>query len=304
MRCLRRCSARLTSVCRRCKAASRFFSGLLEKHELGNRAEEVLTHIGQLAESCREYQEFASSLAAAGPSADPALDDAFRSLLWTWFERKLVIVEDSHTSGNRIIQMIMQQTPPGLHNRIMGMQNIKGTGLDFVYRWQAWEACFRACQDLKSRDGAIAESGLRALSAFQEYGVLCEEYVRATVAEVRHSPNAQSELFQGELTVILSNLVSAMQQVHAEMRMSGGGGGGVLSGLLEHVEAFLDAGDAVKRRKQANQIYRDLAAERISHERAALELQILTKRQKGGWLQRSLGGILYPLRVRKRTAET
>jgi len=215
-----------------------------------------------------------------------------------------VVVEDPHTSGNRIIQMIMQQTPPGLHNRIMGMQNIKGTGLDFVYRWQAWEACFRACQDLRSRDSTVAESGLRTLSAFQEYGVLCDEYVRTTVAEVRHSPAAQSELFQGELTVILSNLESAMQRVNAEMRMSGGGGGGVLSGLLVHVEAFLDAGDAVKRRKLANQIYRDLAAERISHERAALELQALTKRQKGGWLQRSLGEILYPLRVRNRAAET
>ena len=279
-------------------------AGLLEKHELGNHAEEVLAHIGQLADSYREYQEFASRLAAAGPSAEPALDDAFRSLLWTWFERKLVVVEDPHTSGNRIIQMIMQQTPPGLHNRIMGMQNIKGTGLDFVYRWQAWEACFRACQDLRSRDSTVAESGLRTLSAFQEYGVLCDEYVRTTVAEVRHSPAAQSELFQGELTVILSNLESAMQRVNAEMRMSGGGGGGVLSGLLVHVEAFLDAGDAVKRRKLANQIYRDLAAERISHERAALELQALTKRQKGGWLQRSLGEILYPLRVRNRAAET
>ncbi len=45
----------------------------------------------------------------------------------------------------------------------------------------------------------------------------------------------------------------------------------------------MDAGDAVKRRKQANQIYQDMIDKRISHERAAVELQLLNKRQKGGW---------------------
>jgi len=275
----------------------------LEQYEPGERVVELLTHIGQLADSYREYQEFATRLAAAGQSVEAALDDAFRMLLWSWFERKLVVIEDAHTSGNRIIRKITQETPPGLHNRIMGMQNIKGTGLDFVYRWQAWEACYQAGQDLKSRDRTVAESGLRALSSFQEYGVLCDEYVRATVAEVKHSQTAQTELFQGELTVILSNLESAMQRVNAELSMSGGSGSGVMSRLLVHVEAFLDAGDAVKRRKKANQIYRDLAAERISHERAALELQALTKRQKGGWLQHRFGEILYPLRARKRSVD-
>jgi poly-gamma-glutamate synthase PgsB/CapB len=275
----------------------------LEKYEPAERVAELQTHITQLADSYREYQAFEARLAAAGETVDTALDDAFRALLWTWFERKLVVVEDSRTSGNRIIQLITQHTPPGLHNRIMGMQNIKGTGLDYVYRWQAWEACYQACQDLKSRDRAVAESGLRALSAFQEYGVLCDAYVRASVAEVRHSQGAQNELFQGELSIILSNLESAMQRVNAELSMSGGSGSGVMTSLLVHVEAFLDAGDAVKRRKKANQIYRDLGAERISHERAALELQALTKRQKGGWLQHRLGEILYPLRAREESAE-
>lgn len=276
----------------------------LASYELGKRAIELQDHIGQLADSYREYQEFATRLASAGSAVEPALDDAFRTLLWTWFERKLVVIEDPHTSGNQIIQKITQETPPGLHNRIMGMQNIKGTGLDFVYRWQAWEVCYKACQDLQSRDRAVAEGGLRALSSFQEYGVVCDEYVRTTVAEVMHSQIAQSELFQGELTVILSNLESAMQRVTTELRLSGGSGSSLMSRLLVHVEAFLDAGDAIKRRKQANLIYRDLAAERISHERAALELQTLTKRQKGGWLQHRLSEILYPLRAGESSVES
>ena len=271
----------------------------LGQYQAGEHIVELQDHIGQLADAYREYQAFATRLTAAGPAVEAELDDDFRALLWTWFERKLVVIEDPHTSGNRIIQKITRETPPGLHNRIMGMQNIKGTGLDFVYRWQAWETCYQACQDLKSRNRSVAESGLRALSSFQEYGVLCGEYVRSTVAEVMHSRIAQSELFQSELTVILSNLENAMQRVNAELSMDSGSGRGLISRLLVHVESFLDAGDAIKRRKKANQIYRDLATERISHERAAQVLQALTKRQKGGWLQHRLGEILYPLRAGK-----
>ncbi|MEA2094089.1 MAG: hypothetical protein U9P11_05950, partial [Pseudomonadota bacterium] len=106
------------------------------------------------------------------------------------------------------------------------------------------------------------------------------------------------EHLTGRLLAMLQGL-----GVNAELGMSGGSGHGVMSMLLVHVEAFLDAGDAIKRRKKANQIYRDLAAERISHERAALELQALTKRQKGGWLQHRLGEILYPLRAGERSVE-
>ena len=39
-------------------------------------------------------------------------------------------------------------------------------------------------------------------------------------------------------------------------------------------------------------ITRDLEAERLSHERAALLMRKLNKRGKGGWLARSLGKLL------------
>ena len=61
-----------------------------------------------------------------------------------------------------------------------------------------------------------------------------------------------------------------------------------LEKIVASVEGFFDAGDAVKRRKTANKIYKDLVAERISAENAALKLQALNKRQKGGWLQERL----------------
>ncbi len=54
--------------------------------------------------------------------------------------------------------------------------------------------------------------------------------------------------------------------------------------IVELIEAFRDAGDAIKRCKLANQIYQDLIVQQISHDRAAAELQARNSRQKGGWL--------------------
>ena len=92
------------------------------------------------------------------------LDEAFRALMWRWFESKLIPVLDYYASGNQIIRLIADHTPPGFHSRIMGMQNIKGTGLDFVYRWQAWALCHEACSELRTPDATTYRRGLAALS--------------------------------------------------------------------------------------------------------------------------------------------
>lgn len=233
------------------------------------------------------HQVLAERVGRALPEERPAVDAAFRAQLWEWFQAKLVVVPDYHATRDQIVERIAAATPPGFRNRIMGIQNIKGTGLDFVYGWQAWSACHKACTLLRSQEPAQAERGLRLLSAFQDYGLLCEEHVRETLEAVRGSALAQREGFQAGLTLAASNLESAMLRVRESVRPQASSHGFV-AGLVDAVEALLDAGDAVSRRKQANRIYADLAAERIGHERAALELQALNKRQHGGWLLRQI----------------
>ncbi|MEK8021053.1 MAG: hypothetical protein VSS75_029635, partial [Candidatus Parabeggiatoa sp.] len=190
------------------------------------------------------------------------------------------------TPGNQIIKRIAAGTPAGFLNRIMGMQNIKGTGLDFVYRWQAWEACYQAADKLKSSHLRTAEEGLNVLASFKEYGPLSEEYMRETIAQVQQTPTGQLANFQTGFTLILSNLEQAMNEINAQ----GGGDstesnkGVLFNKVLEFLEQVLDAGDAVKRRKIADQVYKDMVTGRISNQTAALEVKKLNKRQKGGWL--------------------
>ncbi|NQZ13004.1 MAG: hypothetical protein HRT35_38150 [Algicola sp.] len=47
----------------------------------------------------------------------------------------------------------------------------------------------------------------------------------------------------------------------------------------------LDAGDAIKRRKRADEIYQALLDNLIRYDKASLELAKITKAQKGGWLE-------------------
>jgi hypothetical protein len=107
--------------------------------------------------------------------------------------------------------------------------------------------------------------------------------VRQAIAHAQVQPWAQREYRQAELKVVLANLEQrlALYQTgtdtsvvqHSWWRK-----------LLQVLEAFLDAGDAVRRRKRADQIYRDLVNERLSHDQALVALRAISKRQKGGWL--------------------
>jgi len=254
----------------------------LQECELPSFADEMVSFLKNDLEHMEDYQRFLKRLEQIEVAARSKMDNEFRDLLGKWFNQKIVMIWDFHASGNQIIHRICEETPPGLYNRIMMLQNIKGTGLDFVYSWQSWERCYNACNLLNSDDTYEAEEGLRSLTAFQDYGLLSEDYVRETVEKVKHSPVAQTERFQAQLKMILSNLENAMTRI--SVKTSEVAGHRWYMKILELIEAFQDAGDAVRRRKKANKIYHDLVDERISHERASAELQALSKRQKGGWL--------------------
>lgn len=252
--------------------------------------EDILLCFKGYLEQYKEFRDFAEKLRHAGSGAHKLLEKEFRALITKWFMAKFVVIEDYHASGEAIINEITECTPPGHLNRIMGMQNIKGTGLDFVYRWQAWDKCYSACEMLGHPKREEAEAGLRQLSAFHDFGLLCEQYVYRTIESVRPSTLAQSERFQAELSVIESNLGTAMKKVSHSMNVTEKPG--FLHILTGFIESFMDAGESIRRRKASDRIYRDLVDERISHERAAIELQKINKEQKGGWLSGQFGRLI------------
>lgn len=237
-----------------------------------------LEHLRPWRDASLRWSDFERNLLAGGERK--ALEEEFRALVQEWFLAKLVVVEDFHATGDEVVATIAAAAPPGLLNRVMGLQNIKGTGLDFVYRWQAWDRCHEMLSRLGSDDPDLALGALRELVGFQEFGLLSAEEVRRTLSRASGAPWAQTEEFHAGLRLVEEHLRQALEK---GKKGPSAADNGMFSRILGLVEAVLDAGDAVKRRKAANAVYRDLADERISLDRAVIELQKLNKRQKGGW---------------------
>lgn len=242
----------------------------------------IVAYLEELVSSFSEYRQLRDDLEQSGSQGHKKLEKQFHALLKKWFFAKILVVEDHHATGEEIIKRIVDVTPPGMLNRIMGLQNIKGTGLDFVYRWQAWETCHQNCQAILNGNDKGKRAGLESLFAFREFGQLSEELVLKTLDFGRKDISLQAERYQAIVSYIYSNLTRALKDIRtslgAEKRR------GLMLRGLDALEAFLDAGDAIRRRKKANAIYRDLIDQRVSHERAAEELKSLNQQQKGGWL--------------------
>ncbi|MGL4554168.1 MAG: hypothetical protein ACRC33_23640 [Gemmataceae bacterium] len=269
------------AVARAADGPDRLRAALQQRGVEAALAESAVTHLAADLAGVAEYRALAGRL--EGSPARREVDAALHALLWNWFETKLVVVEDYHATGDAIIDLIAEQTPPGFLNRVMGIQNIKGTGLDFVYRWEAWGACHRLCVAACDPDPGRAEAGLRELALFKDYGVLCEEFVHATAEKVRAGPLGRREAAAALLEAALGNMAGRMGEVRAAMAKQVKAGGWLAS-ALGALETVLDVSAALRRRQRANQIYADLGAERIGMDRAVRELQAVTKEQKGGWL--------------------
>jgi poly-gamma-glutamate synthase PgsB/CapB len=240
----------------------------------------ILAHLDDVRGQLRDYQALEANIRAGGDQ--PTLDDRMRQELRRWFDRKIVVIEDYYATGEQIVRQIVELTPPGFRNRIMGLQNIKGTGLDFVYRWHAWETVHNACRDALSAQPARVQRGIRTLASFQEFGVLSEEYVRHALSQIDHRAGAPGEVARVQREFVSTHLDEQMAVLERDREQSAARG--LRGRLMQVLEDMIDAGDSVRRRKHAEVIYRDLAAQRISADRAALELRRLTMRQKGGWL--------------------
>lgn len=260
-----------------------------------------------------EYKELYEAIEDAPQEIADTVDDKFRATLGRWFSRKLVVVADSEATGEEIVGQIAEEVPPGYLARTMGMQNIKGTGLDFVYRFQAWDTCFEACEATQDRRLAVAEKAISALVAMPVIGQLCVEKLLETIAQCRNNKLLQRSDLQSQLDG-LKNRVDEAHKAISQSKPSpndshDSNGTEKASQLRRHMhtlhqwsyqwaEEFLDVNDSIRRREKADLIYRDYVDCRISRQRAVVELRILNKRQKGGWLKEDSKKVRNKLRLK------
>ncbi|CAM4013628.1 poly-gamma-glutamate synthase PgsB [Pseudoalteromonas byunsanensis] len=198
---------------------------------------------------------------------------------------KLILIEDAQISSDDLTQTIALLGCDNQHQLIVGMQNIKGVGLRYVQSWQQWQKTKHRC-DMLNQETCSAndfKKYLGELSQQVNFNALETTTLQQTVTHLLKAPQAQSELSQAELQMILAKLESnsGVMPLSASQTQSMSP---VKQFFFQLVESFLEAGAAVKRKKQAQQIYKDIATQRITLTRATMELTQLSQSQKPGWL--------------------
>ncbi len=233
-----------------------------------------------------EYARLQESIQGQRGENHTALEHTLKETLRDWFLRKLVVIENYYATGDQVIQRIVDETPAGYRNRVMGIQNIKGTGLDFVYRFHAWDRAHQACKLLSQRETEPRTQGLQILLSMPHFGVLCQEAIRDALASLKSS----SAPVTSEMQLLVNTIQQQLDRDLAGLRSASAGDGSSSSNaawwkpLVGWLEQWMEIHDSVRRRQAADRIYRDLQTERIGRHQAIEELRLLNKRQKGGWL--------------------
>ena len=229
----------------------------------------------------KEYSAFIEKINTGSNYEE--LDKSCKTLLWKWYEQKLIVVHNYSATGNEIIEIITKSVPPGIYNKIMALQNIKGTGLDFFYRWQAWENCYNLCKNIKASDKDQLEPALMELSKISSFEILAVDTVSELVTSIEESGNVNNsvKILIDDLKAKLESSVKTDKDTASETKTKGAHD----SKWIKFLESFIDPGDAVKRRKTVDRIYRDLARGQVSYSQTITTLQKLNKRQKGGWFK-------------------
>ena len=243
---------------------------------------EIVAHYKKYYSLYIEYCTFVEKINKTTSYA--RLNKSCKTLLWKWFRQKIIVVSNYSATGNQVIEIITDSTPPGIHNKIMALQNIKGTGLDFFYRWQAWENCHKLCQKVKrATNNTQLEYALRELSKISNSEILTFDTVAEVVSILTESKN-NSESVKILLNEIKKKFAkSSRAKSKTSSKATNKKSNSSLT--LKLIENFLDPGDSIKRKRMADCIYKDLAKNRISYNHAILKLQEINKKQKGGWLK-------------------
>lgn len=260
--------------------------------ELESRLQPLLPGLGpELAHHLQRSIARRALLASLFRDAEGALTDPkLRTMVNARQERLgrelflelLVPVEDAGASGDQVIDAITSACPPGVEATVMGIQNIKGTGLDFVYRWIRYDEVNTLVERLGRADASEARSLAAALVARTDFGMLdsalAADAVAAAATRLAAAPGAD----------YLTRTAARLKEVAERCQQALKAGQRKQRKLLTRtVEKALDTLDEVRRRFKAESLLDALVHREISHERAALEARRLVEREKKGWLRKA-----------------
>lgn len=228
-----------------------------------------------------------TALATADRKALEAVTRDTAAAYQALFLEQLVFVDNPDAGGDQIVDICARSVGPGQRVHLMGCQNIKGTGLDMVYRFMAVDAMDKALVLAGNRDSRVRARGLAAIEQFEDNGLMDSGIL---AARLRDRPPADAP---PEELATRKRLASQMAKLSAAKKKAVAASSSLKSvrqRLLGNVESWFDFVDGALRYHTSRRLTRDLLHSRISHPRMALEMRKLYARAKGGWLDKALFG--------------
>lgn len=209
------------------------------------------------------------------------------------FRGQLNIVWNAAATGDQIIDQCARAVPPGVHVTIMGTQNIKGTGLDFIYRWLALDAVCLGLPKLDSDDEQTRLEALRSLDAHSDFGFTDTGMLVKRLPEYKKGSPQEASLRNA--------LCEKAKLIHEQklIKLDSAGGAAAKGGKgWTWLEGWVEFLDGAVRYRQSRQLVSDLQHFRVSHNKMAVEMREIYARAKGGWLGKMVGAWFQRLRRR------
>ncbi len=208
--------------------------------------------------------------------SEPArVNELFCATYRALFLESITLLPDPKISGDALITRIAIALPPGARASLIGMQNIKGTGLDFVYRWISIDTVVGLLSRLEGADAQTRQEVLNRLLAHGDYGLVDASLALTRVSSLEPAETETERALQQALTAQLGALVEQRKLALGSHQQGS---------LRRHTAKFLrssvDFIDSILRRRRADQIIAQLVAGRISHAAAAAEMRALVARGK------------------------
>jgi gamma-polyglutamate synthase len=200
------------------------------------------------------------------------------------------VMEDFYSKGPDTIRTVASRIPPRARAHVIGIQNIKGTGLDFAERWVRVGGLHRSTVRLTSPDPLLREMGAKAILSTPmlvdfEAGMIRRQIAEATSSGRGLDPEAGKFVAQIEVK-IKQDAEEAAKKAAAAAGAKPSRVRDTLKVVIQKLELLFDSVDAVYRRRMARRVMLDLSKGRIASVQAIDLLKAYVARQKGGWLER------------------
>jgi len=245
--------------------ATRSLSDLLPQGLVNAGSKPFLVAMLAKRRAVRAFRAFAEASLASRPAH---VTKAFFQVYREIFFSQLIVIDDPRIGGDQLIERLALSAPPGARVTVVGLQNIKGTGLDFVYRWVSIEATLRRLTDLNSGERAVRTRALRELSEHDDYGLFDSRLALAALSE--HQPDGERE------RQVLTSLVTRLS-VPVKVASSVTGRPSAKNILLLALFWLFDHLVMIVNQRRAQMIMRALVSGTISRAQAAISMRELVK---------------------------